>query len=806
MDRRTLLIVAIVGATASLTLGRVGTAQSARPDSSRPDDARRRVIVRDAGMRGQQRHEPPSRRGRLDEATETEIATAFRDVDARQLITRARRARFYQDSTLTSYDAIVKQRLSAGLNVKALGADRLAFRSELAARVRWTASNRVWVDLLGARTAIPVAFPGAKFLTGITEMVPVPYFTGSERLMWWFNFGGGDAGDDDEAFGYVNPLERGAESVYEYRVGDSATIQLPGQDAIGLREIIVRPREAGADLIVGSLWFETTGAQLVRAAFRPSAPMDMMNIVGEDSFDDVPAPVRAMITPFTFDVESFTIDYGLYGGRWWLPRSQNAKGEMRMGFTRSVATIDQSFRYASVGGTDTLPALPAGRRRLRADFGEDVSLMAKGIADAFIPGHPFRRDEERRQLDCEKGDTLVHRNRHGALSVTLAVPCDTAALVHSAELPPSIFDKGEEFFGIADARALAKDLGIDKHFAEVTGSSSSARRVRLAYGWRNGLMRYNRVEGLSLGARAERALGDAYVGSALVRFGTGDLEPNIDAKITRGTPQRSLAFGGYHRLESANDWGDPFGLGGSISSLVFGRDEGFYYRSSGAELTGARMASASSSVTWRLFAERQHNAPSETQVSLPNAFRGAEFEPNVRAIAATAGGASARLRAARGIDPRGLRLSTDIRAEAATGTFDYTRGALDVAASRYLVGELALALTGGAGTSGGALSPQREWQIGGTHTVRGFAPGTLNGDSYWLARAELGLGGSVVRPTVFYDAGWAGPRLDWSESRGNVRGAGFGLSFLEGLARVDLARGVEPKTVWRAHLYVEATF
>ena len=82
----------------------------------------------------------------------------------------------------------------------------------------------------------------------------------------------------------------------------------------------------------------------------------------------------------------------------------------------------------------------------------------------------------------------------------------------------------------------------------------------------------------------------------------------------------------------------------------------------------------------------------------------------------------------------------------------------------------------------------------------------MSGDSYWLARAELALGGSVIRPIVFYDAGWAGARSEWSRSAGNVRGAGAGLSFLDGLARIDLARGVDPRTVWRAHLYVEAAF
>jgi hemolysin activation/secretion protein len=97
--------------------------------------------------------------------------------------------------------------------------------------------------------------------------------------------------------------------------------------------------------------------------------------------------------------------------------------------------------------------------------------------------------------------------------------------------------------------------------------------------------------------------------------------------------------------------------------------------------------------------------------------------------------------------------------------------------------------------------------MGGTSTVRGYPPDELVGDAYWLARAELALmGGPMLRPVVFYDAGWAGPRDEWTRSQGNVRGAGVGVSFLDGLARIDLARGLDPSTVWRMHLYVEATF
>jgi hypothetical protein len=802
----------ILGALAVITLGSgsTGTAQSAQPDRPpgppRPlsDTGRRRVVIqRDDRYSRRADPAPVTRSGHLPDATPATIASAYRDAHARDIIERARLARFRQDSTLTSYDATVKQRLSAGLNVKAIGRERLLFRSELAARVRWTQSDRIWVDILGTRTAVPTAFPGARVLTGIAELVPIPYFSRSERLMWWFNFDGGEGDKDDDAFAYVHPLERGAESVYEYRSGDSATIRLPGDKQIVLREVTVRAREASADLIVGSLWFES-GGQLVRAAFRPAAPMDMMKIVGEDSFEDVPAAIRATImTPYTFDVESFTIDYGLYGGRWWLPRSQTARGELRMGFIRSTATIDQSFRYTSVNGTDSIPRASAAMRRMSTDFGGDVGAIVEGVVDGVVPGSQFRR--RARTLDCEKSDTVVHREWRGDVRMTIAMPCDTAALAHSPELPASIFDKGEEEFNLADARALAKELGLEKELAGLS-STSSTRKTTVSYGWRRGLARYNRVEGLSLGILAERKVATTYDGSALVRLGSADLEPNVELRIGRGTDQRSTTLGGYHRLNSANDWGDAFGLGGSLSALLFGRDEGYYYRSSGAELTGTRAPSPATGFTWRVFGERQHNSPAETQVSLPNAFRGAEFEPNVKAIPATEGGASARVRAAHGLDPRGFRVSADVRGEVATGTFDYTRGAIDVNASRYLFGNVGLALTGGAGTSGGTLSPQRAWHIGGTSTVRGFRPDALTGDSYWLARAELGLGGTVLRPVAFYDAGWAGPRAEWSKSRGNVRGAGVGLSFLDGLARIDLARGVDPRTVWRAHLYVEAAF
>jgi hypothetical protein len=59
----------------------------------------------------------------------------------------------------------------------------------------------------------------------------------------------------------------------------------------------------------------------------------------------------------------------------------------------------------------------------------------------------------------------------------------------------------------------------------------------------------------------------------------------------------------------------------------------------------------------------------------------------------------------------------------------------------------------------------------------------------WMARQELGLNRAGVRPVVFADVGWAGPRAEWRTPAALLRGAGVGVSFLDGMFRADLSRG-----------------
>src|SRR5206468_2296091 len=98
--------------------------------------------------------------------------------------------------------------------------------------------------------------------------------------------------------------------------------------------------------------------------------------------------------------------------------------------------------------------------------------------------------------------------------------------------------------------------------------------------------RFNRIEGFSTALAVDRVLGSGYSTHAIFRLGVADLSPNGELWLDRTDGRRKIGAGVYRRLVASNDWGDPLGFSSSVSALFFGRDEGFYYRTWGAELKG----------------------------------------------------------------------------------------------------------------------------------------------------------------------------------------------------------------------------
>lgn len=314
------------------------------------------------------------------------------------------------------------------------------------------------------------------------------------------------------------------------------------------------------------------------------------------------------------------------------------------------------------------------------------------------------------------------------------------------------------------------------------------------------MARYNRVEGLSLGAHVEKTLGDGYVLTYFGRIGVADRQPNGEATIRRANVRREWRATAYRRLAAANEWGDPFAIGPSAVALLFGRDDGLYYRTLGAEASGFFRPSPEGVVlTWRLFAERHDSARVRTHFSGANAINDVQFLPNIQADAGMYEGLSLAAMRAWGSNPRGTRMSSLWRLDGATGEKQFARGSAELNLSQGIGRRTEATLTASGGWSAGDVPIQRLWYLGGPQTVRGFGPGEMVGDAFWFGRIELSQGHPVARPSVFADVGWAGPRGQ-PGSTDPISGIGLGMSVVDGLLRLDVARSSTGR--FRADLYL----
>ena len=711
------------------------------------------------------------------------LASAFKDASARHLLLRARAARLNQDSTLTAYEANGYERMSVGMGFKKIGRDRLLMRSERASHVMWQRGKGAIIDVKGQRSAFPMLDGVGKGEIDLGTVGDIPYAPGRESL--WI--GSGLAKADVSENEIIHPLAAGAEAYYTYASGDSVSFQLPGGTRIELRELLIRPRQPKWNVAVGSLWFDAATAQLVRAVYRMAQEMDIMAVAKENNEDnpdpeeEIPRWVKPMIMPMKAKVSAVTVEYGLHEGRFWLPRSQTIEGDAQVSFMHIPFKLEQRYSYSIVNGTDPLP---------------DVVIAAEDTARDSV-SRAARR--ERRRNECKTGTERIRRENRSdeELRILVRVPCDTIALARSSELPKSIYDDGEAVFGTTERDALVSEaltLGAQPEF--------SPQRPTLSYGLP--YTRYNRIEGFSTGVGVDQVLGGGYNSHGQLRLGVADLSPNGELWLDRTDGRQTIGLGAYRRLVASNDWGDTLGFSSSVSALLFGRDEGFYYRTWGAELKGQKDQGLVNN--WRLFGEQHFDATVHTDWSVahPSGVKGALT--NIDAVNGSIVGLALGHHSSQGLDPHGFRALTDLKLEGGTGTFDYTRGSLQTTLSHSLGRALDGALTLGGGTSGGQLPIQKQFFLGGVQTVRGQKAGAAIGDAFWMTSAEIGTSSVGIRKIVFADLGWAGSRTNFSHPGRPLSGAGVGASFMDGLVRIDVAKGIYPEKSVRTNLYVEARF
>jgi hypothetical protein len=636
----------------------------------------------------------------------------------------------------------------------------------------------------------------------------------------------------------VHPLAEGAERFYRYALGGVVTVRLPDGTAVPLRELRVTAVRPEWKLSTGSFWFDARDGQLVRAVYRVSGQMDLWATARASGGG--PAGVGPAVRRAD-DREARRGDHRARPLRRPLLAAAGAarRGTIRTGSSRIGVRVEQAFRYDAVDGVvplgevtartlavraardslvhadsaaaalrDSLVRLAGGadapdarraRRRLPRVGGLVVASPARGPC-----GARSRRVRGVGRDDCH-GECDPLRARLG--DVRVRIPCDTAALAAAPVFGGSgVLDENPSVWTSPERETLVAQLDA------AVPSAWAPQPVRIAYG--HEFVRANRVEGVSYGAALRRELGAGWRWEGGARLGAHDLEPNAEPR--RGADARCAARCAPARTDGlvvSDDWGPGFTIGASIQNVFAGLDEQFYHRAGGVELAGGRAgdALAGGGLTWRVFGERQWRARGDARLALPALFGvDSVYTRNVvdtvpgRAV--TVGGAAVRWRAALVGDPATpWRVATDVRAEAAAGTAAWARGAMDATVERALPGSLRAAVTAAAGTSAGAIPPQRWWNLGGWQTVRGVVAGTQRGSAFWSTRSELRWQRpGLLQPAAFFDAGWAGDRAHLGGRP--LRGAGGGLAVLNGLARFDVARGLDRGARWRAGGYVVARF
>jgi len=417
------------------------------------------------------------------------------------------------------------------------------------------------------------------------------------------------------------------------------------------------------------------------------------------------------------------------------------------------------------------------------------------VGDSAPPPEPDPAPRDSARARCERLGKEIHCScrRGRCRAFTVVIPPDSAALLASADLPPRlILGETDSLVTEGELRELGQRLGA----LPATPWGFRVPRPR----W--GLARYNRVEGLSLGARVTAELGRLTV-DATGRLGLANLEPDADLALRRESGTARWRLAGYYRLAAADPGTRPLGVGNSLASLLLGRDDGEYFRASGVELRAAPAATLAQNVELRLYGERQRAVSKETDFSLPHAFdRDHRFRPNITARAAEQLGVAMTVRGSRRVGSDAATLGAEVTVEGSAGTFGFGRAALTVHATAPLPRGLVLGVETAGGTSAGRVPLQSRWFLGGPATLRGYPGGALSGEAFWRARGEVANAFPGARLALYTDEGSAGPR-DGPGFPRPLWSAGLGASFLDGLIRIDCSRALRAPVGWRVDFYAD---
>lgn len=218
-------------------------------------------------------------------------AQTWNDARSTELVTRAttRRAQQLADSSLADYQSSAHGYLTflAQLGEGFLLPPKVVKADEIALEVYWRAPDfsKQWIVGRRDTLVLPTDIQYHRDHLGIIQN----NFPDIIRL-----------GDGDEVRDVPHPLSASGAATYDFAIGDSLRLQLPGR-LIDVIEVKIRPKDDQAAAAVGSLYISREDAQVVRMAF---------------SF------TRTALKDPQLDDVSIILENSLIAERYWLPRRQ----------------------------------------------------------------------------------------------------------------------------------------------------------------------------------------------------------------------------------------------------------------------------------------------------------------------------------------------------------------------------------------------------------------------------------------------------------------------------------------------------
>ncbi len=710
---------------------------------------------------------------------------AYLDNTARRLVVGAKAARDSARLTIDSYTALIRERM--GVEAPSLRRDRPWVNGERAVRVRWSRAEPNVVHVLGARFRHPGIGPDdSEFFPGLrVERFAADPFEDP------FNFGFAvAAGRRNAAITVRSPLDPDSEGHYQYRSGDTISVRLAAGQVLRAVEVTAIPRRRSIRLVSAILWIDPESHGLARVAYRLAKKVDRemswkvrhngkwwpgfwVNVrdtaLAASPGDEPPSlfdrlangVVNQTMPRMEMDVSAVVADYGLWEMRHWLPRSVRWKGSIGMGEGFSATdiapsvvpmTIDWTLDIEDIRerGGDPAAGLPVTAAEALALWREE---------DDSIGGEP----------DSEDPDEVV--------TIT---PADREALTTSELLPPIVWedDRGPDE---ATLDAIALDLAA-------IGTGEGGDSVELPSPWilyppgkTLRLLRFNPVEHLALGTRLRRdfAWGS---GEFTTRIGTARLQvPDIDLTIRSDHPRLRILFSAYRALRATVP-GER--TSGSLAAYASGDAEDFHW-SHGASVRFLPPSGERDWLSLRLFAEQDADIGADGRRNRAGAL--AVWKPWWGGIEAGSLGGGGR---------------ATVRGSA--GDNSYVRASVQGALVLPLPANMSFGIRAGAARVWGDPSPQDLWRIGGTGTwLRGHSD-PVRASRIHMARVDL------QRPIRFFRLSVFG---DWASAGGeDFYAVGTGMGFMEGMMRVDLARGLRmgreggPDAVLRVHVLGDTFF